>query len=125
MGVLEELVLYLSGLGEIEPLFELRNTVATPGDQHKFVEVASWVSDPGESVLDAPIHELFLKVFQTISGGLQLELIAWLIEEYPVVGGGALNEGLVGWLEVRICEYDRHAGLTWEGKLKTTNDKGR
>lgn len=63
MGVLEELVLYLSGLGEIEPLFELRNTVATPGDQHKFVEVASWVSDPGESVLDAPIHELFLKVF--------------------------------------------------------------
>lgn len=104
MGVLEEFVLYLSGLGEIETLFELRNAIATPGNQHKFVEFASGVSDPGEGVLDAPIHELFLEVFQTISGGLQLELIAWLIEEYPVVGGGALNEGLVGWFEVRICE---------------------
>lgn len=114
MGVLEEFVLYLSGLGEIKTLFELGNPIATPGDQHKFVEIATRVSDPGERVLDAPIHELFLEVFEAIAGGLQLELIAWLIEEYPVVGGGALNKGLVSWLEVRICERDGHAGLRWE-----------
>lgn len=52
---------------------------------------------------------------------MQLELIAWLIEEYPVVGGGALNKGLVGWLEVRICERDGHAGLRWE----ETDGKGK
>lgn len=100
VGVLEELALHLRRVDVEQSLARLGNTFTTPSDQDQSVKRTAWVLDTGKPILDATIHELLGQVLQSIAGCLDLELIARLVEDRPVVVFRAVHHSLVSRLQV-------------------------
>lgn len=78
--------------------------------RHEKDKAYAGVLDTSKRILDAAVHKLFAEVVKTRTRCLDLELVAGLVEDGPVVVGTAVDQGLICGLQVWSREGDRHDG---------------